>query len=115
GLANAGTRIKGRRPLVRRDSPAQVPLMVPVRDEDAEWRMRPHVEEDLAELPPGQLRLDQNQMELDDAEPEAVQLALFPEPPPWEAAPEEPRPTRSGRLSRKRSRLGITPGQRSLF
>lgn len=108
GLANAGTRVRGQRPLLRRDSPAQVPLLVPVRDELPEWPMRPTGLD--------QLRLDHNQLEITDAEPDPIQLMLFPEPPPWESGSEEHQASaRSGRLSRKRSRLGITPGQRSLF
>lgn len=107
GLANAGTRLNGKRPLLRRDNPAQVPLLAPVRDQLPEWPMRPAT---------SQLRLDQNQLEITDAHPDPIQLMLFPEPPLWEAGAEESRrPGTPGRLSRKRSRLGITPGQGSLF
>ena len=56
-----------------------------------------------------------NQPAIWDAEPEPRQLALLPEPDPWEA--DRPAPAagaRGGRLSRRRSRAA-SPDQLSLF
>jgi hypothetical protein len=107
GLERAGTKVRGRHPLVRNGSPSQLPLMMPVRDETDD-RVVHHI--------PGQLSLHgPNQMELVKASPGPVQLALLPEPPPWEL-PDEPAPARRpGRLKRSRSKSKISPGQTSLF
>lgn len=109
GMGDAGRKVKGRRPSVRRDSPAQIPLMAPVYDELPEWRMSPYVP------PPSQLTLGAEQMMLSDVEPAPVQLSLFPDPPLWEGDPPAPAAPRRGRLARRRGKLGISPGQRTLF
>lgn len=51
-----------------------------------------------------------------DAEPEPRQLALLPEPEPWEAEPPtDPRTPRGGRLARRRARAVAGPDQLPLF
>lgn len=59
-----------------------------------------------------------NQPAIWDAEPEPRQLALLPEPEPWEV--DRPIPAgaagaRGGRLARRRSRTAPPPDQLSLF
>lgn len=112
-LAGAGTRVKGRRPLIRRDSPAQLPLMMPVRQAPAE-------SDPLDELPPvqplaGQLSLEANQLEISDYGPEPMQLSLLDDPQPWESSEPARGSARTGRLARRRARKGIAPGQMPLF
>lgn len=110
GLDRAGQNLKGRRPLMRRDSPAQLPLLVPVTDRDPDWSPT---------RPPaihGQLTLGPQQMTLDENHPVPQQLALLPEPPPWEMPDNAPATkSQKGRLSRRRNRSGISPGQTSFF
>lgn len=110
GLDRAGQILKGRRPLMRRDSPAQLPLMVPVTSRDPDWSPT---------RPPslvGQLTLGPQQLTLEETRPSPQQLALLPEPPPWEMPDTAPSiRSAKGRLSRRRSRSGISPGQTSLF
>jgi hypothetical protein len=51
-----------------------------------------------------------------DAEPAPCQLALLPEPEPWEAeGPAAPRTPASGRLARRRARPAPGRGQLPLF
>lgn len=71
---------------------------------------------DKTEPIPGQLIFGPNQGSFEEVAPQPVQLSMLDEPPPWEA-PEEPppQPRRQGRLHKRRSRRGITPGQTSLF
>ena len=110
GLASAGTKLSGPRPLVRKDSPAQMPLMIAATDEPAPWppvRIEPGA---------GQLNLIADQLELTQVPPAPQQLALLPDPPLWEQEPEPvATPASAGRLARKRSRARISPGQGSLF
>ena len=107
GLERAGTKVRGKRPIIRRDSPSQLPLMMPVGDETEREVVRPI---------PGQLSLHgADQLELEKPPTVPVQLALLPEPPPWEL-PDEPVATRKpARLNRKRSKSKVSPGQSSLF
>lgn len=104
-------------PLPGLEGAAQPPLMARVRDELPEWPLRPFVVE--VEVGPDQLSMGPNQQSLSDVEPEAVQLSMLPDPPPWEMPEEGPvTPTpsgRTGRLSKRRNKRGISPGQRSLF
>lgn len=92
-------------------APRQPPLMAAVTEEvEATWPLRP------ARPGPGQLNLTSEQMELEQVEPQPVQLQLLDEPPPWETPQVSPAPKdKTGRLAKKRSRKGITPGQASLF
>ena len=110
GMDRAGQALKGRPPLMRRDSPAQLPLMVPVSDRDPDWSPT---------KPPtihGQLTLGPQQMTLDENQPGPQQLALLPDPPPWEMPDKAPAiKPQKGRLSRRRNRSGISPGQTSFF
>lgn len=108
GLAQAGRAIRGPRPLIRRDSPSQLPLMMPVRDPEVEPVSAPHAI-------PGQLTLGPNQLELSDSQPEPVQLSFLDEPQPWEESASRPPTQRTGRLARRRARAGISPGQIPLF
>lgn len=65
---------------------------------------------------PGQLRFGANQEQLTESPAEACQLPLLPDPPVWEAEPPRaPARPRKGRLAKKRSNLGLSPGQMSLF
>lgn len=65
---------------------------------------------------PGQLHFGANQEPLTEPPAEARQLPLLPDPPVWEAEPPSaPVRARKGRLARKRSNLGLSPGQMSLF
>lgn len=66
---------------------------------------------------PGQLVLGApEQPELTEASPPPVQLSLLPDPPPWELDPgPAPAALKGGRLSRRRARTGVTPGQTQLF
>lgn len=65
---------------------------------------------------PGQLHFGANQEQLTESPAEACQLPLLPDPPVWEAeSPRVPARSRKGRLARKRSNLGLSPGQMSLF
>lgn len=107
GLERAGTKVRGKRPIIRRDSPSQLPLMVPIPDE---------IEPEVVPPIPGQLSLNgADQLELEKTSSAPVQLALLPEPPPWEL-PDEPVPARKlGRPKASRSKSKITPGQTSLF
>lgn len=74
------------------------------------------VEESLTGPGAGQLSLESHQQILKELEPAPQQLPLLPDPAPWEADQEPQRgPAASSRLSRRRSKLGITPGQTSLF
>jgi hypothetical protein len=107
GLERAGTKVRGKRPIIRRDSPSQLPLMLPVHDETEREVLRPI---------PGQLSLHgADQLELEKPPSVPVQLALLPEPPPWELADDPVAPRRPGRLRRRRSKSKISPGQTSLF
>lgn len=66
----------------------------------------------------GQLSFGPEQGVLSEAEPEPQQLALLPEPPPWEQDPGLPASLaclKGGRMSRKHSRAGTFPGQTALF
>jgi hypothetical protein len=64
----------------------------------------------------GQLTFEIDQQTLKELEPGPRQLALIPDPPPWEADPEPKLGRDTGaRLSRRRTKLGISPGQASLF
>jgi hypothetical protein len=62
-----------------------------------------------------QLGLLADQPKLQDVPGIAVQLPLLPDPAPWETDPYPVLPPKPGRLARKRTRLGITPGQATLF
>lgn len=83
------------------------------------WVVNPYFEPPAVEpvVPgPGQLRFGANQEPLSEAPSVARQLPLLPDPPVWEAEPAPARtPPRKGRLARKRSNLGLSPGQMSLF
>lgn len=69
-----------------------------------------------AEPIPGQLVFGPNQRSLEEVAPEPVQLSMLDEPPPWESSEEPPpQPRNKGRLRKRRTRRGITPGQTSLF
>jgi hypothetical protein len=95
--------------------PEQQPLpgLKPTRI--AEPIQSPLMAEVSEEVPEGQMRIYGDQPPLSPRDPEPTQLALLPDPPPWEM-PDEPRAkVPKGRLSKKRSRAGITPGQTKLF
>jgi hypothetical protein len=83
------------------------------------WVINPYFEPpaDVAVKPgPGQLHFGANQEPLSESPAEACQLPLLPDPPVWEAEPPRaPARPRKGRLARKRSNLGLSPGQMSLF
>ncbi|MEX0789415.1 MAG: hypothetical protein WD178_01420 [Actinomycetota bacterium] len=84
------------------------------------WVMNPYPVAEPAEEPAGpgldQLHFGANQEPLSESPSEACQLPLLPDPPVWEARPSEPAPRpRKGRLARKRSNQGLSPGQMSLF
>lgn len=83
------------------------------------WLINPYFEPpaDATVQPgPGQLHFGENQEQLTEAPVEACQLPLLPDPPVWEAEPPSfPARPRKGRLARKRSNLGLSPGQMSLF
>jgi hypothetical protein len=111
---------KGRRP--DRDAPTQPPLMSPVSEDLPTWPLSPydsasHVSPEAPpSVGPDQLSFDANQISLDEVEPGPEQLLLLPEPPVWEEPATPPqREAVNGRLARRRSRRGITPGQQSLF
>lgn len=93
-----------RRPNV--DGPAQIPLLVAVRDELPDWPLR---------VNPDQLSFGARQGSIEEVEPAAVQLSMLPPPPIWEEEISPRRPAPSGRLARRRSKRGISPGQQSLF
>lgn len=83
------------------------------------WVVNPYFEppaQEPARPTPGQLHFGPNQEPLAESEAVARQLPLLPDPPVWEAepAPAPARP-RKGRLARRRSNLGLSPGQMSLF
>jgi hypothetical protein len=62
----------------------------------------------------GQLTFGSDQQILPEPEPAARQLALLPDPPPWEADPEpHPEGATSSRLSKRRIKRRISPGQPS--
>jgi hypothetical protein len=64
----------------------------------------------------GQLSLESHQQMLKELKPAPQQLPLLPDPAPWEVDPEPQRGMpASSRLSRRRTKLGITPGQTTLF
>ncbi len=76
----------------------------------------PDVEESFKGTEAGQLSLESHQQILKELEPAPQQLPLLPDPAPWEADPEPQRGVpASSRLSRRRTKLGITPGQTTLF
>ena len=65
---------------------------------------------------PGQLSFGPNQQVLEPQPEQPQQLSMLDDPQPWElvdsaGTPGGPR----GRLGRRRSRAGISPGQTSLF
>jgi hypothetical protein len=78
----------------------------------------PAVDEPEAEEPPqpdpDQLAFDQNQPAIWDSEPEPRQLAMLPEPEPWEADRPAATSVRPGRFARRRARAA-SPDQLSLF
>lgn len=84
----------------------QPPLMNPVHDR----------EQDVPQPGLDQLSFGPNQQVLTPQPPEPQQLAMLPEPAPWEMSDEPVRPiTGKGRLAKRRSRAGISPGQTTLF
>lgn len=84
----------------------QPPLMNPVTEHDDE-APKPGLD---------QLTFGPNQQVLTPQPPEPQQLAMLPEPPPWEMGDEPTRATTGkGRLAKRRSRAGISPGQTTLF
>lgn len=62
-----------------------------------------------------QLTLESEQGVLRELDPMPRQLGLLPDPPPWEAEGPEPSVPSKSRLSKRRQKLGISPGQASLF
>ncbi len=63
-----------------------------------------------------QLSFEANQEPLSETPASPCQLPLLPDPPVWEMGPVAPAPkSRKGRLARKRTNLGLSPGQMSLF
>ncbi|CAN5901037.1 hypothetical protein BH23ACT12_BH23ACT12_03840 [soil metagenome] len=86
------------------------------------WVMNPYPVQEPADDPalrgpgPDQLHFGANQEPLSESSGEACQLPLLPDPPVWAAEPPTPSPRpRKGRRTRKRSNLGLSPGQMSLF
>jgi len=97
GLDVAGQRLAYRQP----------PLMSLV-DDDPRPPLLPVI--------PGQMVLGgPEQRELTEVPLPAIQMSLLPDPPLWELDPGPPPAVLRGRLSRRRSRSGITAGQQSLF
>jgi hypothetical protein len=86
--------------------------------EEVAWAPEPQAEpepgEAAAEPGPDQLSFGENQPAIWDAEPEPRQLALLPDPEPWEADRPSPAGAPPGRLARRRARAA-PPDQLSLF
>lgn len=78
-----------------------------------------HPDETPTAIVPGQLSFGPQQGVLSEAELPPQQLALLPDPPPWEQDPGPPPLGRAGfkqgRMAKKHSRMGTSPGQVALF
>lgn len=65
---------------------------------------------------PGQLTFGPNQQVLEPQAEQPTQMSMLPDPQPWELSDDPVRPGGPrGRLGRRRSKAGISPGQTSLF
>ena len=66
-------------------------------------------------LIPGQLRLGDEQIQLQPVEPTPVQLGMLPEPPPWDLPDPQGRKKVNETSSTRPSRRAVIPGQVTLF